>query len=220
MARAKHLHCMPGLAARRRDAATVQRVGSSARREVCGRGDGGPHGLSQPWRAAWLRRCAENFLIRLRRLGIVGLIRLRQRLAPYASNRSSDLVGRRFCLCRLVLDYLHRMTLRRIHAKQCRAALGDLEQKQPTPDVAILEGLGVKCLSRNCRVVAPELEGSPLAGFAVAVGGSSASSGTSPGAPYRAPKNDRARFEKKTTDFYMNSVDMENVRKYMAIIHQ
>src|SRR5262245_9959297 len=95
---------------------------------------------------AWLRRCAENFLIRLRRLGIVGLIRLRQRLAPYASNRSSDLVGRRFCLCRLVLDYLHRMTLRRIHAKQCRAALGDLEQKQPTPDVAILEGLGAKSL--------------------------------------------------------------------------
>src|SRR5215831_1448412 len=89
---------------------------------------------------------AENSLIRLRRLGIVGLIRLRQRLAPYASNRSSDLVGRRFCLCRLVLDYLHRMTLRRIHAKQCRAAFGDLEQKQTTPDVAILEGLGVKCL--------------------------------------------------------------------------
>src|SRR5215467_4245453 len=43
-------------------------------------------------------------------------MRLRQRLAPYASNRSSDLVGRRFCLCRLVLDYLHRLTLRRIHA--------------------------------------------------------------------------------------------------------
>src|SRR5262245_63925803 len=38
------------------------------------------------------------------------------------------------------------MTLRRIHTKQCRAALGDLEQKQPTPDVAILEGLGVKSL--------------------------------------------------------------------------
>jgi hypothetical protein len=34
MARAKHLHCMPGLAARRRDAATVQRVGGSVRREV------------------------------------------------------------------------------------------------------------------------------------------------------------------------------------------
>jgi hypothetical protein len=44
-------------------------------------------------------------------------------------------------LCRLVLDYLHRMTLRRIHAKQCRAALGDLERKQPTPDVESLEGL-------------------------------------------------------------------------------
>src|SRR5215471_8734322 len=104
-----------------------------------------------------LRRCAENFLIRLRRLGIVGLIRLRQRLAPYASNRSSDLVGRRFCLCRLVLDYLHRMTLRRIHAKQCRAALGDLEQKQPTPDVAILEGLGAKCLLQ--RVELNQLQG-------------------------------------------------------------
>src|SRR5215471_17823056 len=99
-----------------------------------------------------LRRCAENFLIRLRRLGIVGLIRLRQRLAPYASNRSSDLVGRRFCLCRLVLDYLHRMTLRRIHAKQCRAALGDLEQKQTTPDVAILEGLGAKGLLQRVEL--------------------------------------------------------------------
>src|SRR5262249_21299755 len=93
------------LAARGPDAATVQRVGSSARREVRGLGDDGPHGFggAQRWRAAWFRRCAENFLIRLRRLGTVGLIRLRQRLAPYASNRSSDLVGRRFCLCRLVL---------------------------------------------------------------------------------------------------------------------
>ena len=39
MARAKHLHRMPWLAARGRDAATVKRVGSSARREVRGLGD-------------------------------------------------------------------------------------------------------------------------------------------------------------------------------------
>src|SRR5262249_29457060 len=113
------------------------------------------------------RRCAENFLIWLRRLGIVGLIRLRQRLAPYASNRSSDLVGRRFCLCRLVLDYLHRMTLRRIHAKQCRASLGDLEQKQPTPNVAILECLGAKCLLQ--RVELNQLQGQCAAQKLIAI---------------------------------------------------
>jgi hypothetical protein len=45
-----------------------------------------------------------------------------------------------------VLDYLHRMTLRRIHAEQGRTPLGNLEQKQPTPDVAILEGLVTKGL--------------------------------------------------------------------------
>src|SRR5262249_7366301 len=83
------------LAARSPDATTVQRVGGSVRREVHGLGDDPSHGLSpRSGGAAWLQRCAENFLIRLRRLGIVGLIRLRQRLAPYASNRSSDLVGR------------------------------------------------------------------------------------------------------------------------------
>src|SRR5262249_8295058 len=48
------------------------------------------------------------------------------------------------CRRRLVLDYLHRMTLRRIHAEQGRTPLGNLEQKQPTPDVAILEGLVAK----------------------------------------------------------------------------
>src|SRR5262249_59371996 len=50
------------------------------------------------------------------------------------------------CRRRLVLDYLHRMTLRRIHAEQGRTPLGNLEQKQPTPDVAILEGLVAKRL--------------------------------------------------------------------------
>ena len=40
------LHRMPLLAARRRDAATVKRVGGSARREVRGLGDGSSHGLS------------------------------------------------------------------------------------------------------------------------------------------------------------------------------
>src|SRR5262249_5501539 len=36
--------------------------------------------------------------------------------------------------------------LRRIHAKQGRTPLGNLEQKQPTPNVAILEGLVAKGL--------------------------------------------------------------------------
>src|SRR5215831_3677374 len=38
------------------------------------------------------------------------------------------------------------MTLRRIHAEQGRTPLGNLEQKQPTPDVAILKGLVTKRL--------------------------------------------------------------------------
>src|SRR5215813_15208479 len=38
------------------------------------------------------------------------------------------------------------MTLRRIHAEQGRTPLSNLEQKQPTPDVAILEGLVAKGL--------------------------------------------------------------------------
>ena len=38
------------------------------------------------------------------------------------------------------------MTLRRIHTEQGRTPLGSLEQKQPTPDVAILEGLVAKGL--------------------------------------------------------------------------
>src|SRR5262249_10026427 len=42
-------------------------------------------------------------------------------------------------------------------AKQCRAALGDLEQKQPAPDVAILECLGAKCLLQ--RVELNQLQG-------------------------------------------------------------
>src|SRR5215472_756427 len=163
------LHRMPWLAARGADAATVQRVGGSVRREVRGLGNDPSHGLSPRSRGALLGfgDALENFLIRLRRLEIVGLIRLRQRLAPYASNRSSDLVGRRFCLCRLVLDYLHGMTLRRIHAKQCRAALGDLEQKQPTPDVAILEGLGAKCLLQ--RVELNQLQGQCAAQKLIAI---------------------------------------------------
>jgi len=137
------------------------------RRKVRGLGDDTSHGLSPRSLGALRASAVENFLIRLGRLGIVGLIRLRQRLAPYASNRSSDLVGRRFCLCRLVLDYLHRMTLRRIHAKQCRAALGDLEQKQPTPDVAILEGLGAKCLLQ--RVELNQLQGQCAAQKLIAI---------------------------------------------------
>src|SRR5262249_22394017 len=139
-----------------------------AGREARSLGEDPSHGRSPRSLGALLGSAsAENFLIQLRRLGIVGLIRLRQRLAPYASNRSSDLVGRRFCLCRLVLDYLHRMTLRRIHAKQCRAALGDLEQKQPTPDVAILEGLGAKCLLQ--RVELNELQGQCAAQKLIAI---------------------------------------------------
>ena len=54
MARAKHLHRMPWLAARGRDAATVKRVGSSARREVRGLGDNPSHGLSPRSRGALL----------------------------------------------------------------------------------------------------------------------------------------------------------------------
>ncbi|MBV9530867.1 MAG: hypothetical protein JO283_07325 [Bradyrhizobium sp.] len=38
------------------------------------------------------------------------------------------------------------MTLRRIHTKQGRTTFGNLEQKQPTPDVAILNGLVAKGL--------------------------------------------------------------------------
>jgi len=41
-----NLHRVPLLAARRHDAATVKRVGSSARREVRGLGDDTSHGLS------------------------------------------------------------------------------------------------------------------------------------------------------------------------------
>src|SRR5262249_44866919 len=59
------------------------------------------------------------------------------------------------------------MTLRRIHAKQCRAALGDLEQKQPTPDVAILEGLGAKCLLQ--RVELNQLQGQCAAQKLIAI---------------------------------------------------
>ena len=40
-----NLHCVPLLAARRPDAATIKRVGSSARREVRGRGDGSSQGF-------------------------------------------------------------------------------------------------------------------------------------------------------------------------------
>ena len=38
------------------------------------------------------------------------------------------------------------MTLRRIHTKQGRTTFGNVEQKQPTPDVAILNGLVAKGL--------------------------------------------------------------------------
>src|SRR5215472_16384390 len=57
---------------------------------------------------------------------------LGQRLAANTIDRGADLVGRGLCRRRLVLDYLHRMTLRRIHTEQGRTPLGNLEQKQPT----------------------------------------------------------------------------------------
>src|SRR6516164_7670376 len=59
------------------------------------------------------------------------------------------------------------MTLRRIHTKQCRAALGDLEQKQPTPDVAILEGLCAKGLLQ--RVELNQLQGQCAAQKLIAI---------------------------------------------------
>jgi hypothetical protein len=48
------LHRVPLLAARRPDAATVQRVGGSVRREVRGLGDDPSHGLSLRSRGALL----------------------------------------------------------------------------------------------------------------------------------------------------------------------
>ena len=72
--------------------------------------------------------------------------RLGQRLAANTIDRGADLVGRGLCCRWLVLDYLHRVTLRRIHAEQGRTPLGNLEQKQPTSDVAILESLVAKGL--------------------------------------------------------------------------
>src|SRR5215472_15656060 len=48
---------------------------------------------------------------------IAGL-RLGQRVAANAIDRGADLVGRALCRRRLVLDYLHCMTVRRIHAEQ------------------------------------------------------------------------------------------------------
>jgi hypothetical protein len=50
MARTTDLHRVPPPTARRRDATTIKRVGSSARREVRGRSDGSPnpaHGLTE-----------------------------------------------------------------------------------------------------------------------------------------------------------------------------
>ena len=69
---------------------------------------------------------------------------LGQCAAANTIDRGADLVGRGLCRRRLVLDYLHRMTLRRIHAEQGRTPLGNLEQKQPAANVAILEGLARK----------------------------------------------------------------------------
>src|SRR5262249_20320361 len=88
----------------------------------------------------WRRTESSTQLVR-----IAGL-RLGQRLAANTIDRGADLVGRGLCRRRLVLDYLHRMTLWRIPAEQGRTPLGDLEQKQPTPNVAILEGLVAKGL--------------------------------------------------------------------------
>src|SRR5215471_115337 len=77
---------------------------------------------------------------------LIAGLRLGQRLAANAIDRGADLVGRALCRRRLVLDYLHRMTMRRIHAEQGCTPLGNLEQKQPAPAVAILEGLVAKGL--------------------------------------------------------------------------
>jgi hypothetical protein len=45
MAHTKHLHGVPLLTARRRDAATVERVCRRLRRQMYGLGDDGPHGF-------------------------------------------------------------------------------------------------------------------------------------------------------------------------------
>ena len=108
----------------------------------------GPRGFcQQPAVGRWRQTESSAQLVR-----IAGL-RLGQRLATNAIDRGADLVGRGLCRRRLVLDYLHRMTLRRIHAKQGRTPLGNLEQKQPTPDVAILEGLVAKGLLQLVELI-------------------------------------------------------------------
>jgi hypothetical protein len=81
-----------------------------------------------------------------RLIRLVWPIRLRQPLAADTIERGADFVGRGLCHRRFVLNYLHRMTLRRIQAEQGRAPFGNLEQKQPAPDIAILDGLGTKGL--------------------------------------------------------------------------